>query len=151
MRGLRIGVELRSAWLTVLLGALLLGIAGCGGQPFDMVPVDGKVTYEDGSVIPAKRLRVVFLPQAAPINAATHPRPGEAEVNVTDGTFSNVTSLKYGDGLVLGKHKVQVISLNEMEVETDAVPKQYRSADTTPLEIEVSSGNTHFELKVKKP
>lgn len=146
-------VEVRAWWRHFVGwgGVLLAAILGCGGEPFDILPVTGKVTYEDGSVIPAKELRVEFIPQTPPLNAATHPRPGMAYPNPADGTFSAATTHKYGDGLTVGKHKVIVRSLDEMENETDAVPKQYRSMDTTPLEIEVASGKTHLELKVKKP
>jgi hypothetical protein len=142
----------RLVWAGLVLGTIGLAmLVGCGSEPYSMVQVTGKVTYEDGSVIPAKRLRVVFVPQAQAVSAAVHPRPGEAEVNVADGVFQTVTSHKYGDGLVIGKHKVQVISLDENETETNAVPKEYRNADTTPLEVEVGSGKTEIELKVKKP
>ena len=135
----------------LLAVVVLLGVAGCGSEPYSMVPVSGKVTYDDGSVIPATRIRVVFNPQAEAIDPATHPRPGEANVNVADGTFSEATSHKYGDGVTVGKHKIQVISLDEMENETDAVPEIYRRVETTPLEFDIDKGSDYIELEIKKP
>ena len=135
----------------LLAVVVLLGVAGCGSEPYSMVPVSGTVTYEDGSAIPASRIRVVFNPQAEAIDAATHPRPGEANVDMADGTFSQVTSHKFGDGVTVGKHKIQVISLDEMENETDAVPEIYRRVETTPLEFDIDKGSNDIELKIKKP
>lgn len=141
----------RGAFLAVFGGLLLVGVLGCSKEPFSMVPVSGKVTYEDGSVIPAKQIRVEFIPQAEMANASTHPRPGMTYLNVADGTFASVTSHKGGDGLVVGKHKVVVVSLDERENQTNAVPKAYRTPETTPLEIEVNGQTKTLELKVKKP
>jgi hypothetical protein len=130
-------------WVGVVLGLLLAGAVGCGGgEPFKLLPVSGKVTYPDGSLISAARMEVIFEPQAQPIDPKTHPRPGRAEVNVADGTFSEATSHKFGDGLVLGKHKVRVISYDNSDVPTEL--------QVTPSEIEVGPDSTHFELSVKK-
>ncbi|MHC4178802.1 MAG: hypothetical protein ACYSWU_14925 [Planctomycetota bacterium] len=137
--------HLTRAWPSagVVLAWLLCGLAGCGsGEPFDMLPVSGKVTYEDGSLISAARVEVTFGPQAKPIDGKTYPRPGRAEVNVADGTFSEVTSHKYGDGLVLGKHKIKVFSYDQNNVPTELAVE--------PSEIEVGPGSTEFEFTVKK-
>jgi hypothetical protein len=64
---------------------------GCsGGNPYDLVDVSGKVTYEDGSLIPADSIMLKFDPEAAPIDEKTHPRKGFALVNVGDGTFDTL-------------------------------------------------------------
>jgi len=136
--------------MSLLAGLALLWAAGCGAEPFGMARVHGKVTYEDGTPIKAFRIRVIFNPQVKAIDAETFPRPGEATVNAEDGTFDTVTTHKYGDGLVVGKHKVQVISLDERENTTNAVPAVYRDAATTPLEVDVRSGMGPIELKIKK-
>ena len=81
----------RAGWFVavVVLGAMLP--AGCGSSdPFDYARVSGKVTYDDGSLIPAARITVTFLSQAPAVDAKTHPRPGMAEVNTADGTFDIV-------------------------------------------------------------
>lgn len=144
-------VRQRGMVLAVFGGIVLIGVLGCSKEPFTMIPVRGKVTYEDGSVIPAKQIRVEFVPQVEMVNAATHPRPGMTYLNVDDGTFASVTSHKADDGLVVGKHKVVVVSLDERENQTNAVPKSYAAPDTTPLEIEVNGETKSLELKVKKP
>ena len=68
------------------------------------------------------------------------------------GAFANVTSYKYGDGLVLGKHKVSI------DYATDAkgkflVPKDYTHGGTTPLIVEIteSSADAPLEIKVPRP
>ena len=137
----------RLRWAGVLVGAglacLFCGVVGCGsGEPFDMLPVSGKVTYQDQSLRSAARIEVVFEPQAEPIDRKTHPRPGRAAVTVADGTFSAATSHKYGDGLVVGKHKVRVFSYDKNDVPTELV--------VTPSEIEVGPESTQFAFSVKK-
>ena len=80
---------------------IILFLAGCGGgDPFSYVKVSGKVTYEDGSLIPVESLELTFFPQSGPIDPKTYPRPGLAGVDKATGTFSFVTSHKAGDGLV---------------------------------------------------
>jgi hypothetical protein len=117
--------------LTITLGTLL----GCGGgEPFSNVPVKGSVKYDDGSLIQAENLQVVFYPQTPPKDAKTHPKPGTAIVNVADGTFTNVTSHKPNDGIVVGEHKVVVQTLNKDHMVVNGIlPPEYENADTTPL------------------
>ncbi|MEM8680805.1 MAG: hypothetical protein AAGF97_15760, partial [Planctomycetota bacterium] len=77
------------------LGLLGLLIVGCSdSNPFTQVKVAGKVTYEDGTPIPAERIRVWFKSQSPPLDGETHPRPASALVNVEDGTFEGVTTHK---------------------------------------------------------
>lgn len=136
-------------WLLPMLLMLPALVSCCGSNdPFAYVPVSGKITYENGSLIPAARLRLTFVPQGEAIDEKTHPRPGVAEVNVSDGTFDAVTSRRYGDGIVRGKHKVIVIALDAGEQPTDAVPAIYQSEDTTPLEVDTAE--QPFALTIKK-
>ncbi len=104
--------------------------------------VSGKVTYDDGSPISAARIDVTFLPQVQPVDRKTLARPGKAQVNVADGTFSAVTSHNYGDGLVVGKHKVRVFSYDTNDVPTEL--------QVTPSQIEVGPDSREFDFKVKK-
>lgn len=137
----------------VLFGGMLAALAtGCGSDnPFDMVDVSGKVTYEDGTPIDAPRVVVEFHPQSEPLDPKTHPKSAAAEVNSADGTFSNCSTWAFGDGVVAGPHKVTVTTFDEMEGITEDVPPEYRSSETTPIEVEVSSDNNEFEFKVPKP
>jgi hypothetical protein len=123
---------------------------GCGSDdPFGYVQVNGTITYDDGTPIPADSLRVTFVPQEASLDAKTHARPGVAEVNVTDGSFSVVTSRKHGDGIVPGRHKVTVVALDASQAPTRAVPVEYQSESTTPLSVD--TGQLPFQLLVTRP
>lgn len=124
----------------------LLMLAGCGsGDPFNYVQVSGKVTFEDGSLIPADPLVLTFYPQSAPLDEKTHPRMGTAVVDKATGTFSSATSHKAGDGLVRGKHKVTLPSSASPLV----VSAEYTDPATTPLEVDTA--DLPFKLQVRKP
>lgn len=139
---------MKNCWIVI---GLSLIITSCGpGDPFGYVQVSGKVTYEDDSLIPAHRIAVMFNPQAAPLDPKTYPRPGMAEVNGTDGSFDTVTSHKYGDGIVPGKHTVLIRAFDEQDQQIYVVPSEYSDAATTPLEIDTDQ-TTIFNFKVKKP
>jgi len=129
--------------------ACLFCLAGCGGT-YDLVPVSGKVTYEDGALLPAEDnyVRLTFYPQAAPLDAMTHPRPATADVNLEDGTFSFASTHDYGDGITAGRHKV-VLSTIVAQVAPRGVPAEYNDVATTPLEIDAS--DAPFHLKIKQP
>jgi hypothetical protein len=136
-------VEMRSL---ILVGCCWL--AGCGsGGPFEYEKVSGRITYEDGSPIPVSGWRLRFVAQDAPQVAGAHPRPAFAIPDAA-GNFDSVTSYKFGDGLIPGKHKVSI----EMEGVTDArapAPREYLSTHTTPLTVDTSQAP--FDLKLPKP
>lgn len=129
----------RPAWLL----CLLFLVVGCDNNPFSQVKVSGKLTYDDGSVIPAERIRVWFVSQTPPIDANTHPRPASAQINCEDGTFEGATTYKYMDGLVRGEHKV-FIDITP----PDAVPPEYTRAKTSPLTV--STAELPLHIKVPK-
>jgi len=74
---------------------------------------------------------------------------------VADGTFSGLTTQEHHDGAIVGKHKVVVRALKTgpagVGEPSGAVPARYTQAGTTPLEVEVTSGNRYFELMIPKP
>jgi hypothetical protein len=120
---------------------------GCGsGGPFKYVRVSGKVTYEDGSPIPGG-CRLMFSSQDVAPVANAYPRPGMANVDA-NGDFDCVTSYKYGDGLVPGKHKVAIQAANERDGKL-VVPTVYASTETTPLVIDTA--DSPLEIKVPRP
>ena len=88
---------------------LLCGLTvGCGsGSPYSYVKTPGKISYDDGTPIPSGSIRLQFAAQDAPAVEGSHPRPAIANVNA-QGEFDCVTSYKYGDGLIRGKHKVAI-------------------------------------------
>ena len=144
--------RLRSAACLFLIAAFGLALlAGCGSrEPFELVKVSGRITYEDGTLIPAEGnyVRLTFYPQTPPRDPRTHPRPGTAEVNLQDGAFSRATTHHWGDGLTVGKHKV-VISTIALQQAPKGVPQEYNDLHHTPLEVDTA--NVPFHLKIRKP
>ncbi|MCA9248742.1 MAG: hypothetical protein KDA42_16565 [Planctomycetales bacterium] len=136
-------------WNSLVVTCCIACVGCSSDEPFDYIPVEGKITYEDGSLIPAQQIRLTFYSDAEAIDAKTHPLPGGTNVNVEDGTFKQVTSHKFGDGLIPGKHKVVVEALDENERPLPVVPREYLSQATTPLEADTA--NLPLELKVAKP
>jgi hypothetical protein len=133
-------ILLRRLCLVLILGS---GLPGCdsGNSPFKYVPVSGKVSYEDGTPIKAGiRLQFKSLDQSA-IESA-HPRPALTTIDA-EGNFENVTSHKYGDGLVPGKHQVAILDADKL------VPPEYTNVNTSPLIVDTA--NLPLEIKVPKP
>jgi hypothetical protein len=123
-------------------------VVGCGGGgPFEYVPVDGKITYEDGSPIPLQGARILFIALDAPDQGTVKPRPAMADVN-EQGEFACVTSYKYGDGLIPGEHKV-VIQGSPVRDGKPIFPKACASSADTPLRV--TTENTPLAIKVPKP
>lgn len=141
--GFRVGLPL--VWPVFLV------LSGCSDTPYDIVPISGKVTYEDGQPIPADSVYVWFYPQVDPRSAKVQPRPGVAELNSEDGTFAYASTCEHADGVIPGRHKVVVKLADESQTGAEAIPKIYTDPATTPLEIEVTEGNQYFELSVKRP
>jgi hypothetical protein len=136
----------RRAWLPLVL----CGLAGCASEnPFEQVKVSGTLTYDDGTLIPASMIILKFEPLAAPLDTKTHPPSGMSYVNVSDGTFDVVTSHKYADGLVRGKHRVLVSATTDAGSSTKLVPDEYLDSGRTPLVVDTSE--SPFELLVRKP
>ena len=135
---------MRYSLVPLALLALTLMICGCGSSEY--VKISGKVTYEDGSLIPGERIELVFYPggvvrtESVADKSKKSPRPGRATVNSGDGTFDTVTTLRYGDGVMPGKLRVIV--------EAGGIPREYTSASTTPLIVDTK--DSPFTLLVKK-
>jgi len=131
--------------VTACLAWLALGV-GCGSnEPFDYIPVHGKLTFEDGSPIPASGIVLQFQAlDAEPVNGM-HPRPAQASVDA-QGVFTQATSHKYGDGLIPGKHKVAIYYATDAKGKL-LVSKEYTHLGNTPLVIETGAG----EIEIKVP
>ncbi len=131
-------------WQFLACGLLCLFLWGCDRGPFPQVKVTGTLSYEDGSVIPAERIRIWFQSQAPPIDASTHPRPASALVDPATGAFDGATTSKYLDGLVRGEHRVYIDI-----TPSNVIPQEYTSASTSPLRI--STDKLPLEIKIPKP
>jgi hypothetical protein len=88
-----------------------------------------------------------FVAQDVAAVGDAYPRPGMAIVDA-EGAFDCVTSYKYGDGLIPGKHKVVIQSVAEQSGKP-VVPKEFLSAETTPLTVDTH--DAPFEIKVPRP
>lgn len=125
-------------------------VSGCGStNPFEQVPVSGTLKYDDGTLIPAEMIILKFEPLTAPLDDKTFPPAGMSYVNVEDGSFDVVTSHKYADGLVRGKHRVLVAATTSSGDLTQLVPPEYIDSDRTPLIVDTA--DTPFQLVVRKP
>jgi hypothetical protein len=109
--------------------------------------VSGRVTYEDGTPIPSGGYRLHFSALDAPSVEGAHPRPGVAEVN-EKGAFDCVTSYKYGDGLIPGRHKVAIQQVTDKNGRL-LVPKEFTNVATTPVTVDTT--DAPFDIKVPKP
>jgi hypothetical protein len=140
----------RFATSLVLLSTL--AVCGCGnsGDPFSYVPASGKITYEDGSLIPASDLHLNFISEKPPVDSKTYPRVGMARVDVASGKFGTPTTHKANDGLIRGKHKVTITTLKHGQLPAKQVPPEYFDAKKTPLEVDTEVPDS-FNLKVRKP
>lgn len=138
--------ERRLARLVCAAAVLLL--AGCSeSTPYGVVPVSGKIVYDDGSVIPAEEIILNFRSMEPPLDPKTHPRTGMCRVNVADGAFESVTTYAHADGAISGKHKVS-LAVRTADGKR-VVPKDFTSELTTPLIVDTS--DAPFELKIPKP
>ena len=126
----------------------LLAIAGCGGGPFDIVPVSGSVAYEDGEPLPIGNFEIKFVPQVESPDGAQFPRVGTAIVNA-EGQFSAATTHKYRDGLINGRHKVYFKSANGPGGKP-VVAAEFLSSQATPLVVDVAESRA-LEIRVPRP
>jgi hypothetical protein len=144
--------NMKLKWRTALLVVGLFSVlfAGCGGSngPFQYVPVSGKVTYEDGTAIPVSGMKIYFH-SLEPPKGDMRVRPGIGSVG-SDGTFKDVTSYKYGDGLVLGKYKVSLVSEEDGKL-TRKIPADYAKPEKTPLQVDITQSGQVLEIKIPKP
>lgn len=129
-----------------LLGFLLLGTVGCGGDSF--YPVTGKVTFPDGKPLTIGRVNY---------DSEKHSAYGQIQ---EDGTYE-LTSIEEGDGAPAGTYKVYISGANEGSYTGGAhgegmfvasgslIAKEYASPDSTPITKEVGGSNEDFDIQVE--
>jgi hypothetical protein len=121
-----------------LLVSSLLAAWGCGtGQAAlpDLIPVKGKVFYKGQ---PLTKGVVRFEPDG-------YGRPANGKLG-SDGTFV-LTTLKEGDGIVAGEHRVYITGTGKT-VAKELVPKKYVSPSTSKLVAKVDSEHTEFSFEL---
>ena len=133
----------------MVLSAVLAALGGCGKTgPYSCIKVSGKVTYEDGSPIPADEIEITFISQTPPIDLKTPPKPGHATADGKTGKFEYATTFFTKDGIIVGEHKVIFRCLKGKRL-LPLLPSEYSKADTTP--VKVQSSGSPFEFKLPKP
>jgi hypothetical protein len=118
----------------VFLSLPFLAAWGCGsGQAVlpPLVQVKGKVTYKGQ---PVTKGFVHFESEGYGRNATGKLGP--------DGTFV-LTSIKEGDGVVAGEHRVSIEGTGKTTAK-ELIPKKYASPSTSKLVAEVDSEHTEF-------
>ena len=127
------------------LAALGIACAGCGGGPFDIVPVQGTVVYEDGEPVPCDGCHLKFVPEIESPDGKSFPRVATAILG-PDGAFDAATTHKYEDGLARGKHRVYF----QLRGAGAPVPEEYLNSKTTPLVVDVAQSRT-LQIRVPRP
>ena len=64
--------------------------------------------------------------------------------------MKDITTYKFADGLVLGKHKVSIVA-QKGEKLTNQIAREYALPDKTPLVVEITESGQFLEIKVPKP
>jgi hypothetical protein len=124
----------------VALAALVLAPCwGCGpgaGAPPPLIAVKGKVTYKSQ---PLTKCNVQFEPDG-------FGRPASGKLQ-SDGTFV-LTTLKDGDGVVAGHHRVFIAEVDK-SLSKDRLFKKYASPNTSNLTADVSEEKTEFNFDIR--
>lgn len=126
--------------IAILVGLACIVQAGCSSAP-GSVQAKGKVVRTDGK--PVTSGSITFLNDIASFNS---------EIGA-DGSFA-LGGNAPGDGAAPGKYKVflQGDCLGGGYEEKPAeVDKKYASADTSPLEHEITGSKSDIEIKVDPP
>jgi hypothetical protein len=126
----------------------LVCLAGCNRGP-KMTPVTGKVNYNGR---PLEFGVVMFQPPSG--------QPAQGEIQ-PDGTFS-LSTYRWNDGVVLGKHKVRIAYYESMRpgvakgsgertLGKPLVPEKYTLFDQSGLTADVDENNHEFTFELSGP
>jgi hypothetical protein len=140
----------RNAAWTLISVLAVAAVPGCGQKaPYSCIRVSGKVVYEDGSLIPADQVHVIFLSLTPPTTPKTPPKNGIADANGKTGVFDFATTYLYRDGIVAGEHKVIVQCIRNGLQARELVAPEFSDPVKTPLKVR--SSESPFVIKVRKP
>ena len=124
--------------LVVLAAVVVAPCCGCGSQAGTAAPlisVKGKVTYKRQ---PLTKGTIRFEPDG-------FGRPASGKLQ-SDGTFV-LTTLKEGDGVVAGHHRVSITGVDKT-LSKDRAFKKYASPNTSDLTADVSAEMTEFPFDI---
>jgi hypothetical protein len=125
----------------LFLSIAIFGLSGCGGSGPKTAGTSGTVTMNGK---PLSNVGVTFLPV----------KKGPVAIGNTNenGEFT-LTTVRKGDGAVIGKHKVTVGVATEGQ-KNPGVPDSYSSPDSTKLSAEVEAGKKNvftFNIEPEAP
>jgi hypothetical protein len=133
-------VKIRERWVAAILAAsLALSCWGCGtggASTPSLIPVKGKVSYKGQ---PVTKGTIRFEPDG-------YGRMATGQLKA-DGTFE-LTTLKAGDGVVAGEHRVSIDGFDKA-LARDRTLKKYASPNTSKLTADVSAEKTEFNFDLK--
>ncbi|HLJ93880.1 MAG TPA: hypothetical protein VKU02_11895 [Gemmataceae bacterium] len=120
---------------------LLLLLVGCGGGPYQVAPVSGRVTLNGK---PLSSASVTFQPIG---EGKMNPGPGSGAFTDSDGRYTLKLTGTETSGAVVGKHTV-MIRIVHAENTADDRPKKFKQLPDkynrrTKLEFEVPVGGTN--------
>ena len=145
---------MRPCWVvgvvSVLVWAVVGGMGGCREPRPPMVPVSGKVTYENGDLIPANRLELRFLTPEDLVRQKNYPPFAVAVVDTRNGQFSDVTTWEHADGVIEGEHQVEPIRVGDEADPGGFRPKEYRGNRIWPNPVRVSPQNSEFHFTIPR-
>jgi hypothetical protein len=107
------------------------------------------VTYQDGSLIPADQIHLVFVSLAPPIDPKTPLKNDIADIDGKTGAFDFISTYGYRDSNVSGEHKVVVHCLRNGRRLPNLLPPEFANLAKTPLRVR--SGDSPFNLALPKP
>jgi hypothetical protein len=127
----------------ILLGLLL---AGCGGPPASLVPVEGTVVFAGGKVPDAAVATVHFEPVA---DGPQQIRKVASGTIGPDGRFTLMTR-RPDDGVIPGRYRVFFTIEKTFAGRERLVPARYASAEETPFEVTVEPrSNPPFRFEIE--
>lgn len=127
---------------------LSIGLVGCGGAPYAIAPVSGKVT-KNGQPYPG--VVVLFEPIGGEGNL--NPGPTSGGKTGPDGTFELILHDEVKTmGAVVGKHRVRIWtdmkSTDDQNNWTEKIPQRYNQ-DTQETFTVPSEGSTEANFDIK--
>jgi hypothetical protein len=136
------------AIICILIG-VAIGVAGCGqsGPKVEFAKVQGAVLVNGR---PQSNVQVQFTPD--PEKGIKLPAYAGA-VSDDQGNYTLKYSYlnKTGEGAPVGWNRVSLLDMSAGGPgKTSAIPPKYGSASTSPLLVEVKSGDNPINLEVKK-
>jgi hypothetical protein len=134
------------AWCRRLAIAGTLVAAGCDRPPVALVPVEGVVVFQAGSVPQAAVAKVHFEPVVDGPQRIRKVASGDIGA---DGRFTLMTR-RPGDGVIPGRYKVFFTIEKSFAGRESLVPARYAAAESSPFDVSVDArSNEPFRFEIE--